>query len=156
MFKFEYVGELADIEVQKMISDDGAVYIRMTKMQVQNGRSVPTKQSITIPFEHIQKLKDLLNDVELYHQDVGYSETAPHGVSTTTTVPLNFKAEVLKPGEEQQNLTDDEPIWSRLEHDSDQVAIRTAFRNTRDYDFSETSKEYRDALLGCMKGHTDG
>ena len=77
MFKFERIGDIDDIELQKMTDERGTVYIKMTKMQVQNGRSVPTKQSITVSFKHIQKLIDLLSDAVLYHQDVGYSESSP-------------------------------------------------------------------------------
>ena len=126
MYKFEDAGTLGDILVQKMISlDSNESYVKLIKLQ-SNGH---TKQSIIIPFEHVHKLKDILNDLELYATDVGYSIDSLNGFNTTTSRPLHFKSEVLRPEDLSQLSDVDNWTFDKMIHDSDQVAVRTSFQN---------------------------
>jgi len=91
MFKFEKIGTIGDLEIQKMSDASGKSYVKMTKL-IDNK---PTQQSVVIPFENVQKLIDLLNDAVLYSSgDVGYSDASPAGYSTETRVPVKFLASV--------------------------------------------------------------
>ena len=127
MYKFEDAGTLGDILVQKMISlDSDESYVKLIKLQ-SNGQ--PTKQSIIIPFEHVHKLKEILNDLELYATDVGYSIESPNGLNTSTSRPLHFKSEVLRPGDQPELSDADNWTFNKMVYDSDQVAARTSLQN---------------------------
>ena len=134
MFKFNLIGKLGDLEIQEMVDDiSGKSYVKMTKII----NFKPTQQSVVIPFSNVQKLVDLLNDAVLYSKDVGYSETAPSGISTETSCHVKFSASVST----DPDASNDRAFNNHWERRIDKQQVRNEFDVSTGTPFSSAGPE---------------